>query len=446
MPASSPVLPRDLGRGLVLRRSTPADADALAEFNKFVHRDPGVVEPDEPVAAWTRDLLAGNHPTFAADDFIIVQDAATGRIVSSTNLISQTWTYAGVPFRVGRPELVGTAPEYRKLGLIRAQFEVLHAWSAERGEMLQAITGIPFYYRQFGYEMAMPLGGGRVGQAAGAPKLKEGENEPFRLRPPVEADLAFILAVDAYAAGRSLIYCPRDAALWRYDLWGMRALNINRLDWWIIERADGQPAGLMGCAHQLWGTRFGIQRLELAPGVSWLAVAPSVLRGAAALGEAAAGRAGKSLSGLYFALGPEHPFCTIAATRLPEARRPYAWYLRVPDLPGFVRRIAPALEARLAHSVAAGHTGELKVSFYREGLRLVFADGRLRSVEPWLPSHADGGSAAFPGLSFLQLLFGHRSVDELRSTYPDCWAEGDDPQVLLDVLFPKQPSSLWPVA
>ncbi len=203
MPTSSLILPCDLGRGLTLRRSTPADADALAEFNKVIQRDSGVVEPDEQVAVWTRDLLRGDHPTFGTDDFTIVEDAATGRIVSSANLISQTWTYAGIPFRVGRPELVGTAPEYRKRGLIRAQFDVLHAWSAERGQMVQAITGIPFYYRQFGYEMAMMLFGGRAGNAAEKPKLKDGESEPFRLRLPVEGDLAFILAVDlTQPAGR----------------------------------------------------------------------------------------------------------------------------------------------------------------------------------------------------------------------------------------------------
>ena len=70
-------------------------------------------------------------------------------------LISQTWTYDGIAFGVGRPELVGTAPAYRRRGLVRTQFEVLHQRSAERHERLQAITGIPWYYRQFGYEMAL---------------------------------------------------------------------------------------------------------------------------------------------------------------------------------------------------------------------------------------------------------------------------------------------------
>ena len=192
MPASSLDLPHDLGGGLILRRSTLADAEALADFNKMIHRDPPATEPDELVAAWTRDLFRPNHPTFSAGDFTVVEEAATGRIVSSMNLISQTWTYTGIPFGVGRPELVGTAPEYRKRGLVRRQFEVVHAWSAERGEMVQAITGIPYYYRQFGYEMAMVLGGGRQGNAAGVPKLKEDEVEPYRLRPAVEADLPFM--------------------------------------------------------------------------------------------------------------------------------------------------------------------------------------------------------------------------------------------------------------
>jgi predicted acetyltransferase len=92
----------------------------------------------------------------------------------------------------GMPELVGTLPGYRGRGLVRAQFEVVHQWSAARGELLQAITGIPYYYRQFGYEMAVNLGGGRVGFKPQLPKLTEGQAEPFTIRPSVEADLPLL--------------------------------------------------------------------------------------------------------------------------------------------------------------------------------------------------------------------------------------------------------------
>ena len=54
------IILRDLGNGLVLRRSTSEDADALAEFNGKIH---GEDEQDrQRIAAWTHDLLVRPHP------------------------------------------------------------------------------------------------------------------------------------------------------------------------------------------------------------------------------------------------------------------------------------------------------------------------------------------------------------------------------------------------
>jgi hypothetical protein len=119
--------------------------------------------------------------------------------------------------------------------------------------------------------------------------------------------------------------------------------------------------------------------------------------------------------------------------------------VRVPDLPAFLRYVAPVLEQRLASSVAAGHTGELEVSFYGDGLRLELDRGRLSKVEDWNPTVEETGDAAFPDLTFLQLLFGHRSLEELDHTFADCRPGGGDARVLLTALFPRRPSDLWPV-
>ena len=70
---------RDLGDGLILRRSTPADADALGDFNSRIHSDDGFENPFEPIAIWTRDLLRGNHPTFGTGDFTISVGSITWR-------------------------------------------------------------------------------------------------------------------------------------------------------------------------------------------------------------------------------------------------------------------------------------------------------------------------------------------------------------------------------
>lgn len=439
---------RDLGDGLILRRARPGDVEALAAFNATIHREDQAGDPDDRVGVWTRDLFERPHPTFDVGDFTIVEDTASGDIVSSLNLISQTWSYAGIEFGVGRPELVGTLPEYRRRGLVRAQFEVIHDWSAERGEVMQAITGIPWFYRLFGYDMALSLGGGRVGYAPQVPHLEAGEVEPYRVRPAEEPDLDFIAEVYAQGARRWRIACVRDAELWAYELRGKSKRNINRYELRVVETADGELVGFLAHPPWNWGTMLAAIAYELRPGVSWVAVTPSVVRYLWETGQQYAEDSAESkpFSSFGFWLGAEHPVYRAMAAGLPRRQDPYAWYVRVPDPVGFVRLVAPASERRLEQSVAVGHTGELRISFYRDGLKLKLKDGAIAGVEPWSPATAEEGDASFPDLTFLQLLLGYRCLDELEHAYADCWVDDDRARALIDSLFPRQPSDVWPIA
>jgi len=442
-----PRLIRDLGSGLVLRRSTVEDTERLVAFHGDLHRDIGAEEPEQYVAAWTRDLMKGDHPTFDPADFTIVEDVGTGTIVSSLCLISQIWSYGGVRFGVGRPELVATHPDFRRRGLIRAQFEVIHGWSVERDEKMQAITGIPWYYRQFGYEMGLTLGGGRASYKPQIPRLEDGAVEPYNVRPAVETDLPFIAQVYDYGTRRYPVACVWDEALWRYELIGKSENNVNRQALSLIETPQGEPVGFLAHSTRLWQGRVGITGYELKPGVSWLAVTPSVMRCLWALGERwAAPHPEKEMEALNFWLGVEHPAYQAMHKRLPHSIKPYAWYVRVPDLPAFLRHVATVLEQRLAASPLVGHSGELKISFYRDGLRLAFEEGRLACVEPWQPTHEEGRDAVFPDLTFLQLLFGYRALDELEYAFADCGTSSDEGRALLAALFPKCPSDIWPVS
>ena len=97
-----------------------------------MHADDGL--PASLLAEWTHDLFESPHPTFRPDrDVTVVEDTATGRIVSTLFLIPQVWSYAGVPVKVGQPELIATHPDYRRRGLVRAQFDVIHDWSGRPG-------------------------------------------------------------------------------------------------------------------------------------------------------------------------------------------------------------------------------------------------------------------------------------------------------------------------
>lgn len=435
---------RDLGNGLILRHASRRDARALASFNARIHGDD---EADgRRVAAWTRDLIARPHPTLTANDFTVIEETATGKIVSSLGLIPQTWTYDGIPFGVGRPELVGTDADFRGRGLIRAQFDEVHRWCEQRGLIAQAITGIPYFYRQFGYEMALDFVGRRFGFESNVPRLKKGEREKYRIRPALKSDLAFIAGVYAETQKRYMVSCLRGADVFAYELQTQSKSNAQFFELQIIEDARGKRVGYFQHPNYLGWTGLTAVGYELKPGNSWLDVTPAVVRYLWATGEKYARRDKQTRSSFGFMLGTEHPAYTALGDNLPAVRDPYAWYLRVPDLPGFLRHIAPALEKRLAESIAVGYSGQLKISFYTSGLRMIFKNGKVKTIETWKPvNNDDEGDATFPDLTFLQALFGYRSFDELRYAFKDCHYENTNARVLLNILFPKRLSDVFPV-
>lgn len=436
---------RDLGDGLILRRSSPEDADALADFNSRIHSDRGWDAPDDRLGEWTRDLLTKPHPTFGSGDFTIVEEQASDRIVSSLNHISQTWSYEGIPFKVGRPELVGTLPEYRHKRLVGIQMEEVHNWSLERGELVQAITGIPYYYKQFGYEMGLELGGGRVTFEPLIPKLKEGTAEPYRIRPAEVGDIPLLMEVYEHAGKRQLIRTHRDESIWRYELAGKSERNVNRVEFRVIESASGEPVGYLAHPWFNWNLGLVLFEYELKPGISWLDITPSVARYGLATGREYARRDGESMetkTGLAFWHGTEHPVYVVWKELLPRVRQTYAWYVRVPDLPGFIRHIAPALEKRIAESYIPGYSGELRLNFYRDGLRLAFEKGSLKEVSSYKPDAGDMGEIGLPDRTFLQLLFGYRTLDEVRAAYADCYWDTHEAYVVTSTLFPKKPSEV----
>jgi predicted N-acetyltransferase YhbS len=441
-----------------MRAATLADSEALAAFNADHLRSQDAGEPQASLAEWTRDLVAGARPGTSASDATIIEDGA-GAIVSAMFLISHTWSYGGVRIAVGQPELVGTRPEFRGRGLVRTLFELVHARSAARGDLMQVITGIPWFYRQFGYEFGIGRGGGgRLFPSELASRPADGG---MRVRAARVEDAGFFAELDASAAGRHVVHVPRDAAQWRYEMTGHRAGSATAHVFGVIEDAStARPLGAFVHAPKLWSAgTLGLTMLEVVPGVSWRAVVLTALDHLRAAGEALAVRDGKPFGGVSFwFLGREHPAYDAIRVRYDAADTWYAVYTRVPDVAAFLRAAAPVLERRLAASRLAGHTGDLKLSTYRDGARLVLEDGRVKTVERWQPSFTLVGQengiattdprrpdAQFPDLTILQLLFGLRSLDDLTAWYPDCVVRTPATRALVNALFPRQPSFVWPI-
>lgn len=440
-------IPFILGDDLVLRWAAPDDNEQLVDL-AFEVLDEG--DPAAPfVKTFVQDWVDGRFPILRHEDMTVVEDTRTGRIVSSMCLFSESWRYGEVPVRVGRPELVMTDEGYRQRGLIRKQFEVIHALSSQRGEVMQVITGIPSFYRRLGYEMSLDLGGGYHIYPPNFPKLDQQAAGEYRLRAPTsQADRAFVRKMHQANTHSMLFSMEVDEATWALEFDGYSDGSDGKFQWLMIEDHAGQPLGYLHHQHILWGPTMQVNFLALKPGTGYLNLLPHLLHG---LWDTARNKftedsfkhPTEDVRGLYLRLGREHRvYEAIGRDRMHKAP-PYAWFVRIPDEAAYLRAIRPQLEAHLANSVGAGYDGELKLNFYQRGVRLRFKAGAIE-IDPWQPADGSAGHAHFPPNSFWSLLCGQRSAGQLANQIGDCWMSRTA-RTLLDCLFPLFNGQVWVV-
>ncbi len=447
LPAPAPTQPDqvidDLGDGLLLRRATERDIDAIAEFQAVVHQDPPDFEPQPFLVHWTRELMDGSHPRASARDWLLVHDTTHGRIAAAQCLVPMEARFSGVPLRAAQVELVGTHPEHRRRGLIRRMMNEMHGWADAAGCDLTLIDGIPWYYRQFGYEMAVEDRAARNVPRGALPRERPDEASRVKLRRATADDLARFERLYARGTERHRLAFVRGQTDWRFEL-SRHAEGARYRELWVIEDGAAHPVGVMSHTPILWPPGWlHLNMIEVEDDVAWSDVMPGVLWHLRTRGLEQESRQGIELLGATLSLGTEHPCYEAIRTRLTPGHPGYALYLRVPDVRGFVEKVTPALEANLAASDLAGHSGSLALSFYRDGVRLELERGRISSVTSWRPATDDPGDLAFPDLTYLHLLFGHRSWSELYPIFADVFAWKSETVPLLNALFPKQPSDPW---
>ena len=441
---------RNLGNGLLLRWSEANDTEEIVYLTSMVFRDSVDDPPNSHLENLVPELMSGRHPLQGPHDFVVVEDTRRieHRIVACTCFWSQTWEYEGIRFGFGRPEIVATDPDYRNRGLVRALFEEIHARSEAEGHLAQGITGISYFYRQFGYEYALHLGGRRITSLSLIPAAKENEPEPYTLRDATEEDIPLILELYDRRRRESIVTSPIEVNWLTYHLKMWNVVETD--DSWhlqiIIDRA-GMAVGFLLTPVVRWGKQMEVYALEVRPEVNLQAVLPPILRALAVQGQQLQAKPGAGpLHEISFTLGVTHPMYDVLGDALTTRRvPPYAWYVRVPDVPRFLRHIAPVLERRLLESPLGRYSGELHITLYRGGLHLVFQGGTLKLAEFWRsPAYSTIEDAGFPPLVFLQLLFGYRSLDDLRYAFPDVRVK-DEAELVLKTLFPMKPSWVVPL-
>jgi predicted N-acetyltransferase YhbS len=408
-----------LGKGLTVR--TLRDADDIPRIAQLVSQ---VFEP--AVGTFMHGLLTTYPGMTPADQFYVETDA--GEMVSCLALVPWQWRYGPVTLDVGEMAVVGTQADYRGQGLVRAQVAPFKARLAARGCILSIIQGIPYFYRQFGYDYALPLEGGLRLEFHQLPT----QSDPaYHIRRATVADIPALRARYDEAAASLTIHALRTPAIWEYLMKPYTVADVGSRQTWVVVDAAGALAGYVRLPEFHFGDELVVDeasRMTLEPALALLA---HLRRRAQAAGQPF----------IRLNLPADSDLMRISRALGAHGGETYAWQLHIPNLAALLRTLAPALNARLADSVFAHWTRDVTLGLFHGHLRLRFINGALTQVD----EIAQGGKSDFslPPAALVPLIFGHRSLEEVRAAFPDVSVHGQW-RLLVETLFPPTSAFIFP--
>jgi predicted N-acetyltransferase YhbS len=389
---------QQLPPGLQLRTAVPADLDQI-----------GALLADRGDTADAIDhRLVVEDPEAGWESCAVVVDG--DQVVSTAMLFDETLYLGEVSIEAGQVELVATAREYEGRGCVRALMRWAHQRSADRGHLAQVMLGIPYFYRRFGYEYAIPIPRPRAVSAL--PAAPEG----VAVRPAVADDIPSMAALQAAAQRTYDLRMPHSPTCWR-------ALVAREGSTQVVAERAGHAVATARIAWLDEGRAVlgEVAATDIAGAHALLADAANrVGTGNLTVRERPGSLAGDALDG-FLAAGEEEANC---------------YYTRVPDPAALLARLRPMLSARLDGAGLGQSSGEAIVSFFREHVRLPFEKGVfgevVRGGRMQAPG-ASGGAGVAPDL-VTALLFGPYGIDGLRERHPDVYP---GPQrTLMSALFP----------
>ncbi len=411
---------QDLGNGLILRDGCSTDLDALKEHVRKVHGKT-IVQVVE--------RLFTLHPDFPAKDNFLVIDTSTNIVIAYLCLLRSQCVLNGIDIPVGHMEIVGTLPEYRNRGLIRLLNDAFEKRAEKYQLPLLVIAGIPFYYRTFGYEYAIPMGGQLSVPLEEIPVLKKGETEPVIIEEVTEQTFTQFLKIRQKRNSYLDFYRKISPASYSFLTHGK--LGDELVYRFYMVKDQEKPVGSFILSIG-WGA-FQVTELW----VHDVEHIPSILRFVKPLAKR------KRLP--MRIEKPSRPAIVQALEGFTRTKflRPYAWYVRIPSIKRFIETIKSVIEQRVALSEYANLSDTLRLSWYREGIELVFNNGQLKDIKEIKRVDIKDMHVAIPFPAIYQLLLGYRSFDELYQTYPDAFGSPKKTS-LVRILFPKIHAVLSP--
>jgi predicted acetyltransferase len=357
-----------------------------------------------------------HHPDIHLKNIFVFKK--NGKIVASLVLVPSKWSLDGVILRVAELGCVATLPEHRHKGLQSLLMKEYHKEISDQNYDLSAIEGIPYYYRQFGYEYALPL------QEETELDLEHALDCPskHKIRPFKNSDLLRATNLLENSNKKFFVHTIRDKSVWHMQQ-STRMIGESEFEAYAVEE-NGKMVAYFRVSEDPNAHKLVLREIT---DVSYEA-AQSVFAFLKATGKK------RGLSTLSATVSYHEPFAEYLTTLGGVQRFPYGWQLRITNIANVFKKTRPLFERRLEKSMYRDITESVKFNFYRSTVQLTLENGIIKNVED--SSICDDRNIRMNPLVFAQLLVGHRSREELETIYSDFMVKASHKR-LVDILFPK---------
>ena len=409
---------------------TDEELEELLAFNTKIH-------PDDDPEELKRQIQ--RLPGFGRELNFFLRDIETGMIVSSLNAIPGIWSYDGVPLRNLELGWVGTLKEHRRKGLVRLLYEHFDRLLSEGEYDISTIQGIPYYYRQFGYDFVIPMDPTLWMTTAQLPTIDEKippQYMEISYREAEKKDLNDLIRLYDENNRQVQVYAARSRELWEIQE-ETKKVYESEFRTFVFENKNGVIGYIRLVVNKPSSGLYGSNMRVIE---SSFRTYDGVMRAL----QMVKSEAEKHEFNRVGVVGtPSNNLRKIVQDLGGQVLGAWKHQLRVPDILRLLRKIAPVLEKRLVGSMFEGLTRNLTINTFRHCYLLKFVNGKIDSITDIGMQEVDE-SRGFrtPPSDLVRLIFGVYDIDEIKHNNID-FIVSLELKSLVATLFPKGESSIY---
>ena len=390
------------------------DLSAILEFNNKVHTE-------ENIKTYIRSIMQ-KYPRRNDIYWLYIKDNQKDKIVSSLCLSPLDWQIESLDLPVCEMEFVGTLEPYRRKGFIKILNTLYEELMEHYGFMISVIRGIPYFYRNLGYEFVSSLDE-RIKISTAKIPTKKLKRITFNVAN--SNNISLIKSKYSQFHTKFHIFNKFNTDCFKFKYFNVDFNSEVRITYIINE--NGLPTNYFSLGRSYDNQCYEIVCPDLTVNQS-IALLQFVKR------------IGNFKDNFILSVSKYSSLFNYIKLIGGELISDYGWQVKIPNIKNFLRFVKKIIETRLEHSQFKDLSKSIRISNYRDTVILEIDRGKIKKIEQItehpMPENTD---LRIPDGFLFMLLLGDRSFKEINDLIKDAIVDPLSKKII-ETIFQKKPS------